>query len=73
MAELDFDELELDKLLKIQEVVPLVTMKRSWILQQVKDGNFPKPVRLGPRCVRWRECDVLEWIKSLKTDENFPN
>lgn len=63
------DELEIDKLLTLKEVIPLVTMKRSWILQQVKDGNFPKPVRLGPRCVRWRKREVLEWIKSLQKVE----
>ena len=63
------DELEIDKLLTLKEVIPLVTMKRSWILQQVKDGNFPKPVRLGPRCVRWRKREVLEWIESLQKAE----
>ena len=64
------DELEIDKLLTLKEVIPLVTMKRSWILQQVKDGNFPKPVRLGPRCVRWRKREVLEWIESLQKAEH---
>ena len=64
------DELEIDKLLTLKEVIPLVTMKRSWILQQVKDGNFPKPVRLGPRCVRWRKREILEWIESLQKAEH---
>lgn len=24
-------------------------------------SSFPKPVRLGPNCTRWRLADLLEW------------
>ena len=29
------------KLLRLNDVILQVGMKRSWIFQQVKDGNFP--------------------------------
>ena len=32
------------------------------IYQYIKDGAFPKPVRLGPRAVGWLEADVSDWI-----------
>ena len=50
------------KLLRLEAVISLIGMKRSWILQKVKDGKFPKPLRLSPRAVAWRQSDVMEWI-----------
>ena len=37
-------------------------LSRSTIYQYVKDGAFPKPVRLGLRAVGWLESDVSAWI-----------
>ena len=45
-------------------MISLIGMKRSWILQKVKDGKFPKPLRLSPRAVAWRQSDVMEWINT---------
>ena len=53
-----------DKLLRLEAVISLIGMKRSWILQKVKDGKFPKPLRLSPRAVAWRQSDVMEWINA---------
>ena len=52
------------KLLRLEAVISLIGMKRSWILQKVKDGEFPKPLRLSPRAVAWRQSDVMEWINA---------
>mgnify|MGYP001376840578 CR=1 FL=1 len=52
------------KLLRLEAVISLIGMKRSWILQKVKDGKFPKPLRLSPRAVVWRQSDVIEWINA---------
>ena len=56
------DQLDTGKLLRLEAVIALIGMKRSWILQKTKDGKFPKPLRLSPRAVAWRQSDVLEWI-----------
>ena len=55
---------ETGKLLRLEAVISLIGMKRSWILQKVKDGEFPKPLRLSPRAVVWRQSDVIEWINA---------
>ena len=55
---------ETGKLLRLEAVISLIGMKRSWILQKVKDGKFPKPLRLSPRAVAWRQSDVMEWINA---------
>ena len=52
------------KLLRLEAVISLIGMKRSWILQKVKDGKFPKPLRVSPRAVAWREREILEWINA---------
>ena len=57
---------ETGKLLRLEAVISLIGMKRSWILQKVKDGKFPKPLRLSPRAVAWREREILEWIESCE-------
>jgi prophage regulatory protein len=36
-------------------------LKRSTIYQRIRDGTFPKPVRIGPRAVAWLETDVSQW------------
>ena len=54
---------ETGQLLRLEAVISLIGMKRSWILQKVKDGKFPKPIKLGERAVAWRESDIIDWIK----------
>jgi len=34
---------------------------RSTAWQWAKRGQFPRPVRLAPRCARWRLSEVVEW------------
>ena len=52
------------KLLRLEAVISLIGMKRSWILQKVKDGKFPKPIKLSERAVAWYASDIEDWIKS---------
>lgn len=30
----------------------------------IREGRFPKPVRLGANCVAWRSDDVDQWINT---------
>jgi prophage regulatory protein len=51
------------RLLRLGDVISTVGMKRSWVLQKVKEGNFPKPIKLSNRANAWRESDIIEWIE----------
>ena len=62
-------QVDAGKLLRLEAVISLIGMKRSWILQKVKDGKFPKPLRLSPRAVAWRQSDVMEWINAQELTE----
>jgi len=38
----------------------LIPMCRSSFYAGIKDGRFPKPVKLGPRTVAWRVDEIRE-------------
>jgi prophage regulatory protein len=48
--------------LRRKQVETRTGLSRSTIYQYIKDGDFPKPVPLGPRAVGWLESDVSDWI-----------
>ncbi|MCS3896256.1 putative DNA-binding transcriptional regulator AlpA [Bradyrhizobium japonicum USDA 38] len=41
---------------------PLPIGRSTW-WQGVRDGRYPKPVKLGPRITAWRVADVLKLIE----------
>lgn len=50
--------------LRLKEVLDLFPVSKSHWWQGVKDGIFPQPVKLSPRCTAWRVEDILELIES---------
>jgi len=60
---------ETGKLLRLEAVISLIGMKRSWILQKTKDGEFPKPIKLGERAIAWRESDISDWVATREAIE----
>lgn len=49
-------------LLRIKQVLHYVPVSRSSWLQGVKEGRFPRPVKLGKRTIAWRVSDIKELI-----------
>jgi len=49
-------------ILRRKQVQIRTGLARSTIYQYMKDGVFPKPIRLGPRAVGWIEGEVSAWI-----------
>jgi excisionase family DNA binding protein len=49
-------------LLTIREVAELLGMSESSVRRAWYDGNFPKPIRLGRRGLRWRRDDVESFL-----------
>ena len=44
---------QLEKLFKVSSAT---------IYRWIKEGIFPKPVRLGPNMVRWKASDIEAWM-----------
>jgi predicted DNA-binding transcriptional regulator AlpA len=55
-----------DKLLVLPEVLKRFPVAKSTWFNGVRNGKYPKPVRLSIRRVAWRESSIDELIASLQ-------
>ena len=53
-----------DRLLRRRQVEEITGMSRSTIYKMMQNGEFPRPVRIGPAAVRWRASDITAWVES---------
>ena len=55
-----------DRFIDLKELELLCCVKKSTIYQMLKDKNsdFPRPVHLSARMVRWSEVAALQWIQN---------
>jgi prophage regulatory protein len=45
-----------------QQVEKLIQVSRATIYRWTKEGNFPKPVKLGANMMRWKTSDIEAWL-----------
>lgn len=50
------------QLFRIKEVCRLTGLPKSTVYLQIKQGDFPRPVKIGERSVAWRGSDLEKWI-----------
>lgn len=53
---------------KKKGIKPLIPVSRSTWFAGVKDGVFPKPIRLGERRTVWLKSELLAFIEKLKAE-----
>ena len=53
-----------EALLMMAVVKELTGLSEPTIRRRVKDGTFPAPIRLSPRCIRWRASTLQNWLKA---------
>ncbi|WP_420889825.1 helix-turn-helix transcriptional regulator [Ensifer aridi] len=58
---------DVDRFLRLKEVMARTSLGSSTIYRRMKDGTFPKPKQLSEACVRWRESEIDRWMDSLPT------
>ena len=54
-----------DRLLRLPEVLAIIPYKKSNFLRLVKAGQFPRPVKIGPRAVAWSEKEIMETLNNI--------
>jgi predicted DNA-binding transcriptional regulator AlpA len=64
------DETEVIKLpaegfVRVPTITAVLGIGRSTWWAGVKDGRFPRPVRLGPRMTAWRVADVRKVLATI--------
>ena len=50
------------QVLRIFEVSDRTGLPRSSIYAKIQAGDFPRPIKLGPRSVGWLEADINNWL-----------
>ena len=53
-----------DRLLRRRQVEEITGMSRSAIYKRMQEGDFPRPVRIGPTAVRWKASEIAAWVES---------
>jgi prophage regulatory protein len=56
------DELKRRRLVRKPIVKSISGMSGATIERKVRSGSFPRPLRIAPNCIAWRESDVLDWL-----------
>ena len=51
-----------DRLLRRQEVERRCQLSRSTIYRLMRAGQFPEPIRIGPRAVRWSQQEIDAYL-----------
>lgn len=51
-----------DQLVDMRFITKLTGLTDKWFYKLIKDGAFPKPVKLG-RSSRWLKSEVENWIQ----------
>jgi len=57
---------EARELLRLKDVCEIVGLARSTIYLAVANSNFPRPIHVGARAVRWRSRDIDAWLASKR-------
>ena len=62
------DGLQATGLMKARDVARRLTIGVKTFYRLVHAGVLPRPIRLGPRSLRWREDDIERWLKDHPGD-----
>lgn len=49
-------------LLRLKQVEEKTGLKRSQIYLYMKNGSFPRSIKIGPSSVAWLESEIDEWV-----------
>ena len=51
------------ELIKIARVISLTGLSRPSVYRLARQGDFPKPTKLGVRSSAWALCEIEAWIR----------
>lgn len=51
-----------ERVMKLPAVKNRTGSSRSSIYEAISRGDFPKPIKLGPRAVGWIESEIDQWV-----------
>ncbi len=57
-----------ERLLQIDEVKARVALSKTELYRRIKEGRFPRQVRLSARRVAWHEREIDAWVLAAVAD-----
>ncbi|WP_275300952.1 helix-turn-helix transcriptional regulator [Achromobacter insolitus] len=48
--------------LRRRDVEEMVGLSRSTLYAMISRGEFPEPIRVGAKAVRWSSSEILTWM-----------
>ena len=61
------------KWLTMKDLIDMTGFSRSFIYQSIKDGTFPKPMKVLGSSNRWTPEVILEWMKAVSQPPETPD
>ncbi|MBZ9781614.1 AlpA family transcriptional regulator [Pseudomonas sp. REP124] len=52
----------IDRFLRLDEVLHITGLGRNTIYRRIREGTFPKQIRIGPNSVAWRQSAIVKWM-----------
>ena len=62
----------IDRFLRLDEVLHVTGLSRNTVYRRIREGTFPKQLRIGPNSVVWRQSEIVEWMNSFTLDKEQP-
>lgn len=60
----------IDRFLRLDEVLYTTGLGRNTVYRRIREGTFPKQVRIGPNSVAWRQSAIADWMTSIKSSND---
>jgi len=58
------DPLKAGNNLRVSTLAPRLGISKNTIWRLVREGRFPKPIKLSEKVTVWKAADVLAWLDS---------
>ncbi|WP_082936717.1 helix-turn-helix transcriptional regulator [Pseudomonas citronellolis] len=56
---------KIDRFMRIEEVLHTTGLGKNTLYRRIREGSFPKQVRIGPNSVAWRQSDIEAWMRRI--------
>lgn len=53
----------MERYMRIDEVIQMLSVGKSTVWAWVKDDKFPKPIKLSEYVTVWKLSDIQEWVQ----------
>lgn len=57
-------EKERSQFLRLDDVLRICAVSKSFVYRESSAGRFPRPFRVGRRAARWKRDEIIAWIES---------